>query len=103
MSNRQSPRTTASGSFKLADFRAEAVGEPFPLELDDGTTIEVPRPTGNQMFDVEDAARAGNSRLVLEIMCGDTAEAFIKAVGSEDAAVLKKVSEAMQKHFGLGN
>lgn len=78
-------------------------GEPFVLWLDDDEKIEIPRPTGDQMFDAEAAYRTGTSRDVIEALCGDQADAFLDVVGKEDAAVVKKIAEDMQEHFGLGN
>jgi hypothetical protein len=89
--------------FSLDRYRAEAVGSPFELWLDDTTSIKVDRPTADQMFEAESAMREGTSRDVLAALCGDKADELLKAVGPEDAAVLRAVVEDIQEHFGLGN
>ncbi len=89
--------------FSLERYRAEAKGEPFTLFIDDNNTIVISRPTGDQMFDAEEAMRTGTSRDVIVAIAGDQADALFEALGSEDAAVFLAVVEDMQKHFGLGN
>jgi hypothetical protein len=87
----------------LAAYRKEfGGGEPFRLPLDDedGTVLEVPRPTTDRMLEAENAI---NSREAFDALCGDRAEEFLKALGPEDAAVLRAVVEDMQEFFGMGN
>jgi hypothetical protein len=85
--------------FSLDRYRAEAKGEPFVLWLDDEHSIEIPRPTGDTIMDVE---QASNSREIITLLCADKADEFLAAVGKEDAGVLKAVSIDMQEHFGIG-
>ncbi|HEY9369596.1 hypothetical protein [Streptomyces sp.] len=87
----------------LARYRSEVKGDPFVLWLDDDEKIEIPRPTGDQMFEAEEAFNSGTSRDVIGAFCGDQADAFLEVVGKEDAAVVMKIAEDMREHFGLGN
>lgn len=96
MSNARKP---SGKEFSLARYRKEATGEPFVLWLDDDTSIEVPRPTGAVLMDVEEAT---SSREIIERLCGDKAKEFLAAVSDEDFEVLRAVSQDMQQHFGLG-
>lgn len=85
--------------FSLDRYRAEAKGEPFVLWLDDDHSIEIPRPSGDTLMDVEEAS---NSREIISMLCGDKAGEFLAVVGKEDFAILQAVSKDMQEHFGLG-
>lgn len=87
----------------LERYRSEAKGEPFVLWLDDENTLEFPRPTGNQMLDVEDVLQNGTGRELLAALCGDKFDQLIEVVGDDDADVLAAIVSDMQKHFGLGN
>ena len=100
MSNR--PKTTGK-PYSIDRYRAEAKGEPFVIWLDEDKSIEIARPTGDQMFAAETAQNVGTSRDVLVAICGDKAEEFLAALGPEDAAVLMAVTKDMQEHFGMGN
>lgn len=96
-------RKAGAKPFSLERYRSEVKGEPFVLWLDDENTLEIPRPTGDQLLDAEEAYARGTSRDVIEAVCGDKAEALLEAVGSEDASVLLAVGDDLRKHFGLGN
>ena len=48
----------------LDRYRAEAKGEPFVLWLDDDKKIEIPRPTGDQMFEDRKSTRQNSSHQV---------------------------------------
>lgn len=87
----------------LARYREEAKGDPFVLWLDDDEKIEIPRPSADQMFEAEESFYAGATRAGLRAFCGDQAEAFLDAIGKEDAAVMMQIAKDMQEHFGLGN
>lgn len=84
----------------LDRYRAEVKGEPFVLWVTDEEKIEISRPTGDQMFEAEEA---GNSREIIEALCGDQAEEFLAVIGKEDAAVMAAIAADMQETFGLGN
>ncbi len=88
------------GGFSLVKAKAEARGEPFPIDLDDQTTVLVPRPTGGTLFDVEEATTA---REVLTLMCGEHARAVFAALDDADFEVVGELAEAIKKHFSLGN
>lgn len=98
MSNAQKPQ---GRPFSLDRYRAEAKGDPFELWLDADKSIVVQRPTGDQIFDAEEAFRTGTSREALKALCGDKADEVLSLLGSEDAAVMRAVAEDMQGHFGL--
>lgn len=83
----------------LARYRAEAKGEPFVLWIDDDEKLEVPRPTGDVMFELEEAR---TSKEVIGLLAGDQADRLIEVLGAEDFAVMKAVSDDMREHFGLG-
>lgn len=87
----------------LARYRSEVKGEPFKLWLDDDTALEIARPSGDQMFEAEEAIQSGTSKDVIIAICGEQADAFLEVVGKEDHAVVAKIAEDMREHFGLGN
>lgn len=87
------------GGFSLVKAKAEARGEPFPLDLDAETTVLIPRPTGGDVFALEET---NSSRETLTILCGDHADAVFDALDDADFEVMGELSKAMQKHFGLG-
>lgn len=96
-----------NGHFSLGSYRAEAAKRgdkngDFVLDVDTDKSISIPRPTGDQMFEAEEAIRAGDSKAVLRALCGGQANEIIDLLGSEDAAVLRMFGEDLQKHFGLG-
>jgi len=95
MSNAKKP---AKKTFDLARYRAEAMGEPFPLRVDDDTVIEIPRPTGDVILAAEQVT---SSTELLKLLCGDQYDAFMDVVGKEDFAVLQAISEDMREHFGM--
>lgn len=101
-----SPKPT-NGHYSLAAYRAEAAKRgdekgAYVLDVDVDTTLSIERPTGDQMFAAEEAMRSGSSKDVLVALCGDQADEVLKLVGAEDAFVLRKFGEDVQKHFGLG-
>jgi len=87
----------------LERYRNEVKGEPFVLWLDDDEKIEIARPTGDQMFEAEEAFNTGTSKDVIIAFCGDQADALLEVIGKEDAAVVAAIAKDMQEHFGLGN
>jgi hypothetical protein len=98
---------TGNGHFSLATYRAEAAKKgdkkgDFVLDVDTDKSISVPRPSGDQMFEAEQAMRSGDSKQLLQALCGDQADEIIELLGAEDAAVLRLFGEDLQKHFGLG-
>ena len=97
MSNRPKPKSKPNS---LERYRSEVKGEPFVLWIDDDTSFEIPRPTGEQALEAEEAF---GSRAVITALCGDKAEEFFEIVGKEDAAVLKAIAADLEEHFGLGN
>lgn len=101
MSNTRKPK---DGAFSLDTFRREAKkdieGGAYVLRLDVDKVIEIPRPTSDQLFDLEESA---NSREALRAMCGDQADEVLDILGPEDPKVTQRVVESMQEFFGLGN
>lgn len=79
---------------------AEAKGEPFALPVREDYKIEIPRPSGEQMFAVEEA---NSSKEILQALCGDKYEEVLELFEGADAAVMRAVMNDMQEHFGMGN
>lgn len=88
--------------FSLDRYRAEVKGEPFVFWVDDDHSIKVPRPSGDQLLEAEEAMRGGTSRGAIEALCGPVADELLDVIGREDAYILKAVFRDMQEHFGLG-
>lgn len=103
MSNTQTP---GSKRYSITGYRKKVEGKtPFPLYLTDDDVdpaIVIPRPNGNQIFEAEEAMRAGDSKGILKALCGDTFDEFMSVVPKEDAEVMKAIIEDVQAHFGLG-
>ena len=100
MSNTKKPKDKPNS---LERYRSEVKGGPFVLWISDEEKLEIPRPTGEALFDAEDAARFGNSREAVRALAGDKADELLEILGVEDAAVMQAVATDMQEHFGLGN
>lgn len=101
MSNAKKP---AGKPTSLAQYRAEAkaktgTAEPFVLWLDDDESIEIQRPTLDQMFEAEEAQ---TSRSAIIAIAGDQAGPLLAAIGGEDPEVGKAVVEDIKEHFSLG-
>lgn len=100
-------KAPAKKTYSLAKYREEAGGEPFPLELDDGQVIEIPRPTGDVMMELgEKYAGAEQGQLpvkeLLHDLLGDNFDAVMKPIGGEDFKVMVLFLEDLSEHFGLG-
>lgn len=94
-------------TYSIARYREEAGGEPFPLELDDGEVIEIPRPTGEVMMELgEKYAGAEQGQLpvreLLQDLLGEHFDAVMKPIGGEDFKVMVLFLEDLSEHFGLG-
>lgn len=92
-------KAKANGHYSLSDFRSEANGEPFVIDVDADYSIEIPRPTSDVLMDVEEAT---TTREVIRTLAGDRAKELLALVGPEDFTVLKSLADKMQAHFGLG-
>jgi hypothetical protein len=99
MSNTQT-KTAAGFDFQKAV--KEAGSDPFPINVDVDTQILIPPPTTDQLFEMAGAERNGDPRGILSALCGDMAKEVLDLLGPVNAQVTKSLSEAMQKHFGLG-
>lgn len=93
--------------YSLARYRAEAGGEPFPLELDDGEIIEIPRPTGDIMMALgEKYAESAEGQLPIKELLGDLLgehyDAVMPIIGAEDFQVMVAFLGDLSEHFGLG-
>lgn len=86
----------------LEHYRAKVKGEPFVLPIDEEKSIVIQRPTGDQVFDAEDALRNGNSREFLRAVAGDVGDELLEVISGEDFKVVQAISTDIQKHFGLG-
>lgn len=99
-----SNRRTANGNlYSLDKYRKDATGKPFVLQVSDEQVIEIPRPTGDVIMDVEEISMAGaaGSRQILTLLCGEKADEFLDVIGKEDFTVLEAVAKDMREHFGL--
>jgi hypothetical protein len=96
-----------SGSFSLKEYRDKAKktadkAGPFVLDVDTDTSITIPRPTANQMFDAEAAIQRGDSRSMIVAICGDLADDVLEVLGDEDFKVMAAFGEDLTKHFEIG-
>lgn len=98
MSNRKRSQREKD-EYSLEKYVRDAKGTPFVLRVSADRTIEVPRPTGDQMMEVETAR---TSKEIIEVLCGEQADEILELVGPKDFAVMAKLGEDMQEHFGLG-
>ena len=94
-------------TYSLAKYREEAGGEPFPLELDDGEIIEIPRPTGDVMMTLGEkyaGAEEGNLPIkeLLQDLLGEHYDVVMPLIGAEDFHVMVRFLEDLSEHFGLG-
>lgn len=100
-------KPAAKKTYSLAKYREEAGGEPFPLELDDGEVIEIPRPTGDVMMTLGEkyaGAEEGNLPIkdLLQDLLGEHYDTVMPIIGAEDFHVMVKFLEDLSEHFGLG-
>lgn len=100
MSNTRKPTSKAGKNKTWDQYVAEAKGEPFVLPVREDYTIEIPRPTGDQMFEVEAAT---SSDEVLRTLCGEKADELRDLFGPADAGAMRAVMNDMQEFFGQGN
>ena len=90
-----------TGHASLAAYRGKIVGTPFTLELDDGTTVTIPRPTSKQIRRAEQ--NPNDTEWIMESVCGEElAEQIFALIDDEDWAVMKMLTEDISRHFGLG-
>lgn len=100
MGNTRKPASTAGKNKTWDQYVAEAKGDPFVLPVREDYSIEIPRPTGDQMFQVEAST---SSEEILQALCGERADEVRELFANADAAVMRAVMNDMQEHFGLGN
>lgn len=97
---------TKTGTFSLARYREEATGAPFPLELDDGEVIEIPRPTGDVIMAITEKMQAGEQNVPIKELLGDLLgdhyDKVMPIIGAEDFQVMIRFMEDLSEHFGLG-
>lgn len=94
-------------TYSLAKYREEAGGEPFPLELDDGEIVEIPRPTGDVMMDLGEKYRGADEgslpvKELLQDLLGEHYDVVMPIIGAEDFHVMVRFLEDLSEHFGLG-
>ena len=83
---------------KAAEKKAKDAGGAYVLNVSEEERIEVPRPSGDTMLSVEEAA---TSRQVIHLLCGEQADRLMELIGSEDNTLLESILDEMRKHFGL--
>jgi hypothetical protein len=88
-----------SKRYRLADYRREATKPPFPLELDEERTLEIPVPDTNTILDVQATT---DVRQQVKLLAGDKYEDLMEAIGGEPGGVLKSLMKDMTEHFDLG-
>lgn len=99
---------TKTGTYSLAKYRAEAVAEPFRLELDDGEVVEIPQPSGEQMMTfAEKYADATEEnppppREMLQDLLGEHYDVVMPIIGAENHRVMVAFMNDLSEHFGLG-
>ncbi|WP_329520504.1 hypothetical protein [Spirillospora sp. NBC_01491] len=104
---RAKPSAKKKAGFSLAKYREEAGGEPFPLEVDDGHVIEIPRPTGGVMMELAEKYAAGTDgqtdpREQLRDLLGETYDEVMPILEAEDFAVMFAFLNDIVEFFGLG-
>jgi hypothetical protein len=96
-----------SGSFSLKEYRdkakktADKTG-PFVLEVDTDTSITIPRPSSTQIFDAELARNRGDSRSMLQAICGEQAEDVLELFAAEDFKAMQAFGDDLTTHFEIG-
>lgn len=85
--------------YRLADYRKQANKPPFPLELDEERTLEIPAPSTNALLDAQATA---DVREQLKLMTGVKYEELLEVIGEEQGGVLKVLLKDLSDHFGLG-
>lgn len=86
-------------TYDLKKYIYEATKQPFPLQVDDETVIEIPPPSVNVILDLPGEE---DPREAIRLMAGDSYDALIEAIGDQPAGVLKPIMSDMKDHFGLG-
>jgi len=88
-----------SKRYRLADYRREANKPPFPLEIDDERTLEIPAPDTNTILDVQATA---DVRQQVKLLTGDKYTELMEVIGGEQGGVLKQLMRDLSEHFNLG-
>jgi hypothetical protein len=100
------PAAKKPGTYSLARYRAEAVAEPFRLDLDDGEVVE--QPSGEQMMTfAEKYADATEDnppppREMLQDLLGEHYDVVMPIIGAENHRVMVAFMNDLSEHFGLG-
>lgn len=80
--------------------KAEKLGGSFQFHVTDDEVIEIKRPTGDVIFEVEEAT---SSREMIRLLGGEHADRLLEIFGGEDFEVMQAVSDDIMKHFGIEN
>lgn len=84
----------------LEQYRAEARGGAFVLEVSDTESITIPVPDGETFLDLGEVA-ANDARGMLELLCGEQYDDVMTVLGSEPATVMFAVIQDMLRTFGI--
>jgi hypothetical protein len=104
MTNTKKPASPQRRTIRDRQAEAEKNLEPYRMYVDDETVIEIARPTGGVLFDIEEAmyAEGTTSTTIIGLMCGDRADAVLEVFRGIDHEIVSEELEAIAEHFGLG-
>lgn len=104
-SNHRKARATVNKSEvrTFDQFRTEAgSAEPYPLDLGEGTVIEIPAPdTTDQIIRLSESGH--KPREALQILCGEHYPQVYARLKDEHISVFNNLLADMSQHFGMGN
>lgn len=89
-------------AFKLQKYIDEAVVEPFPLELLDGTVLEIPGPDVDTLMLLSETPIQDNRRTI-NLLLGDHAKRVWEDIGSKPAGLAQPLVLDLILHFKIGN
>ncbi len=101
-----SAATASNPPNSLERYRSEAakkaakLGGPFRFHVSDDEVLEIPRPTGEVVFELEVAT---SSKEMIKLLAGDQAGRLIEIFEGEDFEVMQAVSNDIMEHFGIEN
>lgn len=85
-----------SKTYKFDQYVEEARSDPFVLEAN-GTTIEIPPPTGEVLMKMDYTT---SPRVALQLVCGEQFPAVYELLAPQPASVMNRLLADMMGHFG---